>query len=215
MDIKYIGHSSFLIKTNSSNGGTKVVTDPFDPKVTGLKFPTTEADVVTVSHHHKDHDFLEKITGDPLIIDWPGQFERKNVRISGYSYFHDKKKGTERGVNILYKIEEELSILHCGDLGEVPDDKFIDEIGEVDILMLPVGGVYSLDANEAVEMIKKIEPLIVIPMHYQTTTLQQLAPLSDFLKKMGAENTIPVPKLTVKKEELVEEIRIVVMEIMT
>jgi L-ascorbate metabolism protein UlaG (beta-lactamase superfamily) len=151
MDIKYIGHASFFIKTKLS----RVVTDPFDPKI-GLKFPKTEADIVTVSHHHSDHNFLSQITGDPLIIDWPGEFEKQQVRISGFSSFHDKQKGAERGENTLYKFETEgISILHCGDLGVVPDDNFINQIGEVDVLMVPVGGVYTIDANDAVDVIKK------------------------------------------------------------
>jgi len=209
MDIKYLGHSSFFIKGREA----KLVTDPFDPKITGLKFPKTEADIVTISHHHKDHDNIEQISGNPLIIDWPGQFERKGVRVTGFKSFHDKKQGSERGDNIFYRIEDDLSVLHCGDLGFVPDDKFLDEIGEIDILLVPVGGTYTIDAGEAIQLIKKVEPTIVIPMHFQTPGLKELAPISEFLKKIGAENVVPVPKLTVKKEELEEEMKVVVMEI--
>jgi L-ascorbate metabolism protein UlaG (beta-lactamase superfamily) len=212
MDIKYFGQSSFLIKTKK---GATLITDPFDPKIIAMKFPKTEADVVTISHHHPDHDFLGQISGEPLIVDWPGQFERKGIRISGFKSYHDKQKGAERGENILYKIEDELSILHCGDLGVIPDDNFLDEIGEVDVLLVPVGGFYTIDSSEALELVKKIEPSIVIPMHYHHAgdTENKMEPVENFIKKMGAENVAPVPKLTIKKEELGEEMKVVVLEV--
>lgn len=209
MDIKYLGHSSFFIKGKEA----KLVTDPFDPKMVGLKFYKTEADIVTISHQHKDHNYLDQITGSPLVIDWPGQYEKKKMRVYGYKSYHDKKQGVEKGENILFKIEDDLSVLHCGDIGYIPDDKFLDDIGDIDILMIPVGGIYTIDSSEAIQLIKKIEPSIVIPMHYQTPGLKELAPVSEFLKKIGAENLAPVPKLTVKKDELEEEMKVVVMEI--
>lgn len=200
MEIKYLAHSSFLIKTKDA----KVVMDPFDPKFVGLRFSKQEADVVTISHAHKDHSHTELIEGTPLILTWPGQFEKKGVRIWGYSSFHDKVEGKERGGNVLYKIESEgVSILHCGDLGVIPTDAQIDEIGDVNILLIPVGGKYALTADEAIQLIKKVEPAIVIPMHYGRPDLaiEGLAPLDDFLKKMGGEQIEPLDKLVVKKED--------------
>lgn len=214
MDIKYLGHSSFFIKGKEA----KLVTDPFEPKFTGLKFSKTEADIVTVSHQHKDHNYLEGISDTPLVIEWPGQYEKKGMRVYGFKSYHDKKQGAEKGENTIFRVEDEgLAILHCGDLGFVPDDKFLDELGEIDILMVPVGGGNSLDAEEAVSLIKKVEPSVVIPMHYDQPGLNKdifkLAPLSEFLKEIGAENTAPVQKLTIKKEELEEQMKVVVMEI--
>ncbi|MCX6731991.1 MAG: MBL fold metallo-hydrolase [Candidatus Roizmanbacteria bacterium] len=200
MEIKYLAHSSFLIKTKDA----KVVMDPFDPKFVGLKFSKQEADVVTISHAHKDHSFTELIEGTPLILTWPGQFEKKGVRIWGFSSFHDKVEGKERGENVMYKIESEgVSILHCGDLGAIPSDAQIDEIGDVNILLVPVGGKYALTAEEAIHLIKKVEPAIVIPMHYGRPDLaiEGLAPLEDFLKKMGGEQIEPLDKLVVKRED--------------
>jgi len=200
MEIKYLSHSSFLIKTKDA----KVVMDPFDPKFVGLKFPKQEADVVTISHSHKDHSHTELIEGTPLIITWPGQFEKKGVRIWGFSTFHDKVEGKERGENVMYKIESEgVSILHCGDLGTVPTDAQIDEIGDVHILLVPVGGKYTLTAEEAVHLIKKVEPSIVIPMHFgrPDIAIEGLAPLDEFLKKMGVPQEEPLEKLVVKKED--------------
>lgn len=210
MDIKYFGHSSFFIKGKEA----RLVTDPFDPEMIGIIYPKVEADIVTISHQHKDHNNIFAIDGNPLIIDWPGQYEKKGMRITGFKSFHDKKNGEERGENTLFKIEEEeISVLHCGDLGLIPDAKFLDDIGEVDILIVPVGGFYTINSDEAIELIKKIEPSIIIPMHYNTGTNKDLAPLSEFLKKMGAESLVPVPKLTIKKEELGEEMKVVSMQI--
>jgi len=215
MEIKYLGHSSFLIKSKEA----KVVTDPFDPATVGIKFPKTEADIVTISHNHKDHNQSNLVVGDPLVIDMPGEFEKKNVRIFGYRSYHDKKQGAERGEVIIYKIEsEEMSILHCGDLGIVPEDSFLDSIGDIDVLMVPVGGFYTIDATEATELVKKIEPSIIIPMHYNNPksnkdNFSKLMPVSEFLKKFGAESIQPIPKLVVRREELEEEMKIVTLEI--
>ena len=121
------------------------------------------------------------------------------VRIFGFQSFHDKTHGSERGENIMYKFESEgISVLHCGDLGEVPDESFLETIGEVDILMVPVGGIYTIDAEEAVSLVKKIEPSIVIPMHYGTG---KLAPVSDFTKKFGLDNPVPLLKLVYIKKK--------------
>lgn len=212
MEIKYLGHSSFFIKTKDA----KVVTDPFDPKIVGLKFPKIEADIVTVSHHHKDHDQTGFITGTPLILDWPGQFEKKGVRVWGFGTYHDKTKGSERGANTMFKFETEgVSVLHCGDLGQVPDDAFLEEVGDVDVLLVPVGGTYTIDGAEAIELIKKVEPGIVVPMHYGggDIAIKELAPLSDFLKKIGAESAVPVDKLVVKREDLEEEMKVIPMKV--
>lgn len=217
MEIKYIGHSSFFIKSKEA----RVVTDPYDPGMVGLKFPKTEADIVTISHQHPDHNYIAGISGTPLVIDWPGEFEKNGVRIFGYRSFHDKNKGQERGENTLYKIEtEDLSILHCGDLGHLIDDSFIEEIGEVDILMVPVGGLFTIDATEAVELVKRVEPKLVIPMHYNSPKLKQeqfekLTGVEDFLKKIGASGEEPpTQKLTVKSDDLKEvEMKVVVMDI--
>lgn len=212
MEIKYLGQSAFYVK---SKDGSRLVTDPFDPEMVGIKFPKTETDIITISHHHKDHDYIKAFAIPPLVFDWPGQFEAKGIRITGYKNYHDEKKGAERGEIIVYKIElDQLSLLHCGDLGTVPEDAFIDNIGDVDILMVPVGGKYTLDGAGAVSLIKKIEPSIVIPMHYKISDkIEGLAPVADFLKKIGAEQVVPVPKLVVKKEDLGDEMKVVVMEI--
>jgi len=211
MDIKYFGVSSFLIKSKDA----KLVTDPFDSYI-GYKLPKTDANIVTISHDHKDHNNVSAVEGNPLVINMPGEFEKNEIRVFGFQSSH----GEDRGNNILFKIEVEgLSILHCGDLGVVPDEKFLETIGDVDVLMVPVGGTYTLNAEQAIELIKRIEPSIVIPMHYNYPKLDQkeygekLAPVSEFLKKMDRESVVPIPKLTIKKEELLEEMKVIVLEI--
>jgi len=213
MEIKYLAHASFLIKTKDA----KVVMDPFDPKFVGLKFSKQEADIVTISHSHKDHSYTELIEGAPLILTWPGQFEKKGVRIWGFHSFHDKVEGKERGENVMYKLESEgVSILHCGDIGAIPSDEQIDEIGDVNILLVPVGGKYTITADEAIQLIKKVEPTIVIPMHYGRPELaiEGLAPLEEFLKKMGIGQVEPLEKLVVKKEDFMvdQALRVVVLK---
>ena len=219
MEIKYLGHSAFLIKTKTA----RIVTDPYDSEMVGLKFPKTEADIITVSHHHKDHNQFKNVSGigdaNPLMIDMPGEFEKMGVRIFGFQSFHDKTQGSERGENIMYKFESEgISVLHCGDLGVIPEESFLETIGEVDILLVPAGGFYTIDSDEAVSLVKKIEPKIVIPMHYKTEkssvySESKLTAVSEFTKKFGLDNAVPLPKLFYKKEEIEQEMKVIVLEI--
>ncbi|MEI6327454.1 MAG: MBL fold metallo-hydrolase [Candidatus Roizmanbacteria bacterium] len=203
MEIKYIAHSSFQIKTKTAT----IVTDPYSPDI-GIKFPKSQADIVTLSHAHPDHNNLKGIEGSPIVLDWPGEYEIKSTFISGISAFHDDKKGAERGPVVMFKIHAEgLTVLHAGDLGHKLDDAALEAIGNVDVLMIPVGGTYTIDANTAAQVVKQIDPSIVIPMHYGHAALNQktfaaLQPLSDFLQMMGHPEITPVPRLTVKHEDI-------------
>ncbi len=219
MEITYFGHASFLLKTKDC----KIVTDPFHSEI-GLKFPKTVADIVTISHDHSDHNNRAGVTATDggersMVFDWPGEFERKGVRIFGFQSFHDTQKGAERGENVVFRFEiDGLQVVHLGDLGHLPDDKLIEQIGDVDIVFIPVGGFFSLDPKQASETIKKLDPAIVIPMHYSVEGLvpelkEKLQPLSDFLKVMGVENVQPLNKYVVKKDDIAEkENEIVVLQ---
>lgn len=214
MDIKYLGHSSFLLKGK----GASVVSDPFDPGLVGLKFPRVEAEIVTISHHHHDHDHMKLIDGTPLVINIPGEYEKNAVRVIGYDSFHDNEQGKTRGLNTMYKIDiDGVQVLHCGDLGHTISDELAEEIGEVDVLLVPVGGFFTIDAKQAHEVIKQIEPKFVIPMHYRTDKhspgFAEVSPLSEFLKVMETAEIEPVKKLTVKKDDPMEDMKIVVMEV--
>lgn len=213
MEIAYFGHSSFRIKTKTGS----VVLDPYDAKSLGKPFPKVEADVVTISHHHDDHNASSNVGGNPLVIDLPGEYERSGIRITGFESYHDKTKGEERGRNVMYKIEaENVSVLHCGDLGHTLSAETIELIDGVDVLLIPVGGFYTIDAEEARQVIEKLEPSIVIPMHYKndafpTDIMENVAPLEDFLSKLGITSYEPVSKLSVAPADFEEQTKVVVL----
>jgi L-ascorbate metabolism protein UlaG (beta-lactamase superfamily) len=214
MDIKYLGHSSFFIRGKSA----KIVTDPFNSSFVGLPFPKTEADIVIISHQHNDHNDTSKIDGTPLIIDIPGEYEKCGIRVYGFSSYHDDSQGSKRGLNTIYKIEiDDINLLHLGDLGHILSDEIIEEIDVVDILFIPVGGHYTIDAAVAEQLVQQIEPSIVIPMHYSVPKMKpdlaaKLAPVSEFLKKRGVAAAEPVKKLSIAKADLTEETKVIVME---
>lgn len=212
MDITYLGHSSFRIKTQKLS----IVLDPYDPKTVGLKFPKVKGDLVTISHHHKDHDFVDGVKEYRKVIDGPGEYELSGVTIIGLSFWHDNKKGKERGRNTAYIFEADgIRLLHLGDLGHLLTEKDINAIGEINVLFVPVGGEYTIGPTEAVNIIKSIEPAITIPMHYQVKGLNQkvfsaLRPIDDFLKAVE----LPVErmdKLSLKATELTEESKVVIL----
>jgi L-ascorbate metabolism protein UlaG (beta-lactamase superfamily) len=215
MEITYLGHSSFKIKGKK----TSVVTDPFDSALVGLKFPkNVEANIVTVSHDHKDHNAADQIGGSPFIIRGPGEYEVQGISIIGVPSYHDDQKGKERGKNTIYSIEVDgVHICHVGDLGEMLTDKEVEALGTVNILLIPVGGTFTISAKQAAELIAEIEPSIVIPMHYGREELNQkefadLDPVSVFTKLMGAETVVPQPKLSITKDKLPEQMQVVVLE---
>jgi len=162
MKIKWLGQSAFQIQSNSD-----LVMDPYGPKVGELPSELS-ADVVTVSHQHFDHNYTKGVSGNPQIIDGPGQFSVKGFEIKGIKSFHDDENGTKRGENTIFRISAEgLTLCHLGDLGHLLTPEQIQEIGSVDILMIPVGGHYTIDADEAVRVVSQLNPKIVLPMHYK------------------------------------------------
>ncbi len=213
MDIIYLGHSSFKFKGKSAS----VVTDPFDPKMIGLKFSTADADIVTISHKHADHNKSDLVTGVKKIVSGPGEYEIMGVSIIGIPSYHDDKKGEERGKNTIYVFEMDgLRLCHLGDLGHDLTEKMLEEIGTINILMVPVGGEYTINASKAVTVAQAIEANIIIPMHYQMPGMKEeisskLSTEEAFLKEIGlpAER---LAKLSIKKEDLQEEQRVVVLE---
>ena len=210
MEIKYLGHASFLIQTKDVN----IVCDPFSPEL-GLKFPSgIKADILTVSHDHFDHNNIAAVSGNPYLIKEPGEFEIKDVNIFGISSYHDKNQGQERGTNTMFLIEAEgITLCHLGDLGHTLSNEQINELDGIDVLFVPVGGTYTIDAKEAEELVLQIEPKIVIPMHFGIPEIKEpLSPLADFLKEMGKENIVTQNKLVVKSgQELPEEMQVVVL----
>ena len=164
MKIQYLGHSSFMLIEST---GKTIVTDPFSN--IGYEMPKTYADVVTLSHRHKDHSAHKSVGGNPLIIEKEGCYEIDGVKITGIKAYHDNEQGKERGSVIIYKFRMDgLEICHLGDIGQTLDLELLEQILPVNILLIPVGGRYTIDAEQAKEYVDKIMPEIVIPMHYKT-----------------------------------------------
>jgi len=208
MNIFWHGQSCFQIfSSQGKNNHVNIVIDPFSEAI-GLKVPKLEADILLISHDHYDHNNIKAVGGNPFLISGPGEYEIKEVFIQGIPAFHDSSLGKERGANTIYTIEaEDLKLCHLGDLGQKElSPEQVDKIGEVDILMVPVGGVYTISAKEAVKVMSQIEPNIIIPMHYQLPKLKvKLDGLDKFLKTMGIKNLAPLSKLTIKKKDILSE----------
>ena len=189
MEITYIAHSCFKIKTKNKT----IVIDPYDPEKTGYKLPKLSPDILLVTHDHFDHNFRETLSDVKLTVEGPGEYEMSDTYIYGIKTFHDNKKGEERGSNTIYLIETDgLTLLHLGDLGHELEKETIENIPEVDVLFIPVGGKYTIDASVASKVISSIEPGLVVPMHYQPHTAsplsKELATLDKFLDEMGADS---------------------------
>lgn len=188
--------------------------DPFSKDI-GLKPPKIKDNLVLVSHHHYDHANVGEINPEAFLIDGPGEYEKQGISVRGIQSFHDKSGGKERGLNTIYIIKvEDMIVCHLGDFGQ---DKFeehqLEDIGDIDILMIPVGGVYTIDYKEAINVISQIEPKIVIPMHYKIKDLNiNLEGPEKFLKEIGLtpEKT---DKLKINKKTLpAEETKLILFQ---
>ncbi|MFH0863938.1 MAG: MBL fold metallo-hydrolase [Candidatus Gottesmanbacteria bacterium] len=210
MDIIHLGHSSFKIRSRQAS----VITDPFAPDLIGLKFPKVDADIVTISHDHQDHNQANLVGNNPIIFTGPGEYEVKGIKILGLTTFHDQSGGSERGLNTVYQFKmDNLTIVHLGDLGNKLTTEQVERLNGADIVMVPVGGIHVLDAKQAAEVIAQLDPRIVIPMHYYVDGLKfDINPVTNFLKEMGKEDCQPQPKLSITKDKLPEQLEIIVLE---
>lgn len=215
MDIYWFGQACFKLKGKNAS----VVIDPYDPDFTGLKLlRDLSADITLVTHGHQDHNFTSVVTAssgaEPIVFDKPGEYEVAGAVITGISSFHDNSAGSERGANtIFHLLFDNLDIVHLGDLGQskLTEDQ-VAQIGQTDILLVPVGSVYTIDAKAASEIVSQLEPKIIIPMHYKIDGLKfELEEVDGFLKEMGAENVVVQPKLSITQEKLPEEPQVVVL----
>ena len=209
MDISWLGHSCFRIRGSHS----VVATDPYSPDL-GYSLGKPTAGIVTVSHQHPGHSYAEGIGGEPRVVTRPGEYEIGGVLIIGITSFHDANQGENLGKNNIYVMEiDEVSVCHLGDLGHVPTAGQVEEIGNVDVLLLPVGGISTIDASIATEVVRQLEPKVVVPMHYKTTaTSQELEPVSNFLKEMGMESIEAQPKLSITKSNLPLSIQVFLLD---
>jgi len=209
MDITWYGHACFRL--NERN--IVAVTDPFGEDQ-GFVRPRIRADLVTISHDHAGHDNRIGFRGGPRFFDGPGEYEVKGVFVTGVATYHDGRSGATRGRNTVFLFEfNGLTVCHLGDLGHVPTQSQVEALSDVDVLLIPVGGVHTIDASKATEVISLIEPRLVIPMHYKTPEeMVRLHTVTRFFKAMGLAPIPPVPGLRVTKSSLPPETQIVLLD---
>lgn len=210
MLILHHGHSEFLLETAD---GFRILTDPYDAHV-GYPMKKVPCDAVTVSHMHGDHCFVEKAEGGFAVADQAGTTRLStDVTVRGIPAFHDECEGQKRGKNLVFVWEcDGLRIAHLGDLGAW-DEALAAQLTGLDILLVPVGGFYTIDAASAAALVRRVKPRITIPMHYKTQVNADwpIAPVADFLREMHAENAPEMPLLRVTKEDLSEHPALIVL----
>jgi L-ascorbate metabolism protein UlaG (beta-lactamase superfamily) len=208
MEISWLGYSCFRLKGKN----TTVITDPFPPTL-GYSLGKPTARVVTVSHSHADHSYVEAFESDTKVINRPGEYEVGGILIIGLPTFHDAENGARLGKNNVFAIEvDDINICHLGDLGHPLSSDQIEELGNIDVLLVPVGGGDTISASQAAALVRSVEAKIVIPMHYKTLTLsKQMDGVDKFLKEMGITESVPQPKLVVSKSSLPLTTQVVVL----
>ncbi|MFC1952164.1 MBL fold metallo-hydrolase [Chloroflexota bacterium] len=210
MKVKWFGQAAFLLV---SEKGLRVITDPYDPSI-GYEEIASVADVTTVSHDHRDHNFIAGVKGKPKVVKGAGLQEANGIQFKGVATFHDKIKGDERGRNTVFCFSlDDVRICHLGDLGHLLNDEQIAEIGQVNLLLVPVGGRSTIDAVEATELTAKLRPSVVVPMHFKTEKAGlRFAEVDVFLA--GKTNIIRLSssEFDMKKEDLSTATQIIVLE---
>lgn len=208
MDVTWLGHGCFRLRGRSA----AVVTDPYPPSI-GLKLQRLDGDLVTVSHEHENHNYTQ-VMRDAYEIRGPGEYEVAGVSVIGVPTFHDSEKGAKHGRNTVYLIEiDDVRVCHLGDLGHRLDDAEAEAISAPDVLLVPVGGHTAINAAQAAEVVRQLEPRYVVPMHYAIPGLKlQLDPLDRFLKEMAVASAEPQAKLTVQASSGEYETKVVVLE---
>ena len=210
IDISWLGHSCFIIKGRDAT----ILTDPYDESI-GYSLGKPTANIVTCSHPHPGHGFTSGVDGVSKVAHGPGEYEVCGVLITGISTFHDNEGGAERGKNTAYLIEmDEVILCHLGDLGHPLSPGQVEDMSSVEVLLVPVGGVSTIDAATAAETVRQLQPRIVIPMHFQTKALRfKLDPVDSFLKEMGIKaNLAAQRRLSITKTSLPDETHVVLLD---
>ena len=214
MKINWYGQSLFQIITRpNKNSEVKIVIDPFNEDL-GLRFPRLEADILLVSH--QSHSNVKNVGGDPFLIEGPGEYEIKDIFIRGISSFQNQTKEKKGDANTIYTIESEgIKVCHLGAFNQKElSEEQLDRIGELDILMIPIGGDYTISVKEVPKIMSQAEPHITIPMNYALPKLKmKLDSLDKFLKTFSIKSLEPLPKLSIKKRDISsEEAKIIVLK---
>jgi L-ascorbate metabolism protein UlaG (beta-lactamase superfamily) len=209
LEIYWYGHSCFRLRTTEGF----VITDPFQKEL-GLAIPRLKADILTISHDHPGHNNLSAGRGDPFVISGPGEYEVSGIFVVGVRTFHDGREGQQRGLNTAYCITaEEVTVCHLGDLGHRLTKTQIEQLGNVDVLLVPVGGGPTIGAGLAAETVSLIEPSLVVPMHYRSPQRDDLDPVDKFLNEMGAGTPEPEEQLRVSAGRLPAEPQVVLLQV--
>jgi L-ascorbate metabolism protein UlaG (beta-lactamase superfamily) len=215
MKIKWYGHSAFLI---TSDQGVKIITDPYESGAYGGQLAygkiKDQADIALTSHDHADHNDTKSLPGSPQIVRESGTKSLKGVSFKGITTYHDSSKGKERGANTIFAFSVDgIKVCHLGDLGHGLSQKEITEIGPVDILLIPVGGYFTIDSKEATQVGELIKPKVLIPMHYKTEKCGfPIAPVDDFLKGKANIKRPKTSEVAFDQASLPSKTEIVVLE---
>ncbi|MDK2896141.1 MAG: hypothetical protein PWP04_261 [Candidatus Atribacteria bacterium] len=211
MKLKWFGHSCFWVQSVS---GKSLVFDPFDQSV-GYPLPQVSAEAVVVSHDHYDHNNAKLVQGQPRIIKEVGEFELDGIKIKTFPTFHDEEQGKKRGSNLVSRVEiDSLSLIHSGDLGMIPPREVVSSWQPVDVLLVPVGGVFTIDADGAFNLVNQLQPRLVIPMHYQTHYLQfELHPVEPFLEKFERVKTLSTSQVEIDRSQLPDKTEVWVLSL--
>ena len=209
MDMTWLGHACFRMRGREGI----VLTDPPDPK-SGHAIPRTEAGLVTMSHEHAGHASLKSVAGDPVVLLGPGEYEVHEVLVTGVGTFHDDAKGTDRGRNTVFAIRlDDLVVCHLGDLGHALPAADLEKLGDVDIALVPISGAdTNLSAARAAEIVHQLEPKVVVPMSFDPDDMKKDTPYQRLLHELGVKELVPVPKLSVTRSTLPENLQVVALD---
>jgi L-ascorbate metabolism protein UlaG (beta-lactamase superfamily) len=212
MKIKWLGHACFMI---TSDAGIRIITDPY---ATGgdIKYGkiTESADIVAVSHDHFDHNNVAAVKGKPEVVREIGMAKVKGIEFKGIPSYHDEAGGRQRGNNIMFCFAVDgIRVCHLGDLGHQLSDKQVAELGRIDILLIPVGGYYTIDAKVATQVCNQLKPKVIIPMHFKTDKCDfPIAGVDDFLRGKEGVTRLEASEEEFKPEELLPTTQIIVLK---
>jgi L-ascorbate metabolism protein UlaG (beta-lactamase superfamily) len=213
MKVKWLGHACFLL---TSDSGVKIICDPYKHLGLGLKYDAIgeSADIVTKSHGHGDHSAVDEVGGDPVIVDSAGKTQVKGIDIAGTASYHDEAQGAQRGANIIFCYDiDGMRLCHLGDLGHMLSNGQLADIGQVDVLLIPVGGKFTIDTAVASKVYDQIKPKVAIPMHVKTAKCDFVPHTAeDFAKGKSNVRSVDSSEAEFKKEELSKQVEIVTLK---
>lgn len=209
MDLTWLGHACFRLRGREG----VVLTDPPDPK-SGHAIPRTEAQLVTMSHDDPAHSSMRSVAGEPVVLSGPGEYEVREILVTGVASWHDDAKGAKRGRNTVFTIRlDDLTVCHLGDLGHSLPSEDLERIGDVDIVLVPITGAdTNLAPAIAAEVIHQLEPKVVVPMSYDPDDQRKDSPYERLLHELGVKDITPVPKLSVSRSSLPDNIQVIALD---